>query len=313
MTRPRCFRNLSWSRINKRKKVQLTFHVSCTFCSFANRLNCIINMSDNQIIMLGTGNAIVTKCYNTCFILKTKNIKLLVDAGGGNGVLTQLEKSQVALADIHDMFITHAHTDHILGAVWIIRMVIHRMKDGEYNGIFRVYSHDRALKVLEQICQMTLPSKDLAFIGNRVLLCDIKSEDIFQVGDISLECFDILSTKEKQFGFRALLPGKRIVVCLGDEPYNEQNRRYVEDADWILCESFCLYNDRDIFKPYEKHHRTALEAGVLANRLNIKNLLLYHTEDRTLDTRKEAYMEEAKQNFRGRIFVPNDLEIIDID
>ena len=87
----------------------------------------------------------------------------------------------------------------------------------------------------------------------------------------------------------------------------------MEDADWLLCESFCLYNDRDIFKPYEKHHSTALEAGVLANRLNIKNLLLYHTEDRTLDTRKEAYMEEAKQNFRGSIFVPNDLEIIDID
>lgn len=27
-------------------------------------------MDENQIIMLGTGNAIVTKCYNTCFILK---------------------------------------------------------------------------------------------------------------------------------------------------------------------------------------------------------------------------------------------------
>lgn len=270
-------------------------------------------MSDNQIIILGTGNALVTKCYNTCFILKTKKTMVLVDAGGGNGILTQLEKSQIALTDIHDIFITHAHTDHILGAIWIIRMVIHRMKNGEYSGTFKVYSHDKALKVLEQICQMTLSKKDLSFIGNKVFLCHIKSEDTFQTGEINLKCFDILSTKEKQFGFQALLPNQRTVVCLGDEPYNEQNRHYVENADWLLCESFCLYKDRDIFKPYEKHHSTALEAGILANKLNVKNLLLYHTEDRTLNTRKDAYTEEAKQNFKGNIFVPDDLETIDIE
>ena len=86
-------------------------------------------MDENQIIMLGTGNAIVTKCYNTCFILKCDKTILLVDAGGGNGILTQLENAGVSLSDIHNMFITHAHTDHILGAIWIVRMVIQRMKD----------------------------------------------------------------------------------------------------------------------------------------------------------------------------------------
>lgn len=270
-------------------------------------------MSDNQIIMLGTGNAIATKCYNTCFILKTKKTMLLVDAGGGNGILAQLEKSQIALTDIHDMFITHAHTDHILGAVWIIRMVIHGMKNRKYDGIFRVYGHDKALDVLSKICQMTLPEKDLAYIGCTVFLCEIKSEDTFQVGDIGLECFDIFSTKEKQFGFCALLPDQKRVICLGDEPYREQSHRYVENADWLLCEAFCLYNDRDIFKPYEKHHSTALEAGILANNLNVKNLLLYHTEDKTLSIRKESYTEEATRNFAGQVFVPDDLETINLD
>lgn len=57
-------------------------------------------------------------------------------------------------------------------------------------------------------------------------------------------------------------------------------------ADWLLCEAFCLYDDRERFKPYEKHHSTALDAGRLASKLNVKNLLLYHTEDKTLATRK---------------------------
>lgn len=270
----------------------------------------VMESNNNRIIMLGTGNAIVSRCYNTCFILQTPQGMLLVDAGGGNGILSQLEKAQVALTDIHDMFITHAHTDHILGAVWVVRMVIHRMKNKVYNGTFTVYSHDKALHVLEQICRMTLPEKDLAYIGKSVFFHELKDKDCFQVNGMNMQCFDILSTKEKQFGFRALLPDGTTLVCLGDEPYNESNRCYVENADWLLCEAFCLYRDRNVFKPYEKHHSTALEAGALAEKLNVKNLLLYHTEDRNLATRKKDYAEEALRNFSGKVIVPDDLEIV---
>ena len=42
-----------------------------------------------EIIMLGTGSAMVTKCYNTCFALRNRNEYFLVDAGGGNGILSQ--------------------------------------------------------------------------------------------------------------------------------------------------------------------------------------------------------------------------------
>lgn len=262
--------------------------------------------------MLGTGNAIATRCYNTCFALKTAKGMLLVDAGGGNGILSQLEKAGIALTDIHDMFITHVHTDHILGAVWMVRMVIHRMKDKEYDGTLTIYSHGKALDTLERICRMTLAEKDLAFIGKSVLFHELNDKDCFRVGDMDLQCFDILSTKEKQFGFRALMPGGTVLVCLGDEPYNEGCRCYVENADWLLCEAFCLYKDRDVFKPYEKFHRTALEAGALAQELNVKNLLLYHTEDRNLSTRKSDYAEEARRHFKGKVFVPDDLETLTI-
>ena len=159
---------------------------------------------------------------------------------------------------------------------------------------------------------MTQPAKFTSLIGTSVLLHEVKDKDELSIGDIKLQCFDILYTKEKQFGFRALLPDGTTLACLGDEPYNESNKNYVENADWLLCEAFCLYKDRDIFKPYEKHHSTALEAGALADKLNVKNLLLYHTEDKSLATRKANYTEEAAQNFKGNIFVPYDLETINI-
>ena len=46
-----------------------------------------------KLIVLGTGNASVTKCYNTCSIIQDEKGKyFMIDAGGGNGILTQLEK-----------------------------------------------------------------------------------------------------------------------------------------------------------------------------------------------------------------------------
>ena len=255
----------------------------------------------NQITMLGTGNATVSQIYNTCFLLQTPSALMLVDAGGGNGILSQLKKVNVQISDIHHLFVTHAHTDHVLGVIWVIRMVA---QCKGYEGLLHVYGNDKVMKVIKTIIDMILAKKQLTKVAERVVFHQLEDGDCFEVRDMKLECFDIQSTKEKQFGFRAELPssdesGKPLVLaCLGD--------------DWMMCEAFCLYADRDTFKPYEKCHSTALDAGKLAEELGVKNLILYHTEEKTLANRKENYTREAAENFKGRIFVPDDLEVIEL-
>lgn len=275
-----------------------------------------MDKTTTQITMLGTGNATVSQIYNTCFVLQTPSTLMLVDAGGGNGILSQLKKVNVQISDIHHLFVTHAHTDHVLGVIWVIRMVA---QCKGYEGLLHVYGNDKVMKVIKTIIDMILAKKQLTKVAERVVFHLLEDGDCFEVGDMKLECFDIQSTKEKQFGFRAELPsssdesGKPLVLaCLGDEPYNEQNRRYIVGADWMMCEAFCLYADRDTFKPYEKCHSTALDAGKLAEELGVKNLILYHTEEKTLANRKENYTREAAKNFKGRIFVPDDLEVIEL-
>ena len=274
-----------------------------------------MDKTTTQITMLGTGNATVSQIYNTCFVLQTSSTLMLVDAGGGNGILSQLKKVNVQISDIHHLFVTHAHTDHVLGVIWVIRMVA---QCKGYEGLLHVYGNDKVMKVIKTIIDMILAKKQLAKVAERVVFHQLEDGDCFEVGGIKLECFDIQSAKEKQFGFRAELPssdesGKPLVLaCLGDEPYNEQNRRYIVGADWMMYEAFCLYADRDTFKPYEKCHSTALDAGKLAEELGVKNLILYHTEEKTLANRKENYTREAAENFKGGIFVPDDLEVIEL-
>jgi ribonuclease Z len=263
---------------------------------------------NNEIIFLGTGNALATRCFNTCFVICNNGKMMMVDAGGGNGILRQLELVGIERTEIQDLFVTHAHTDHILGVVWMMRMAL----QFQLPNPLRIWSHRKVLDVLTYICQQILPAKEAARIGTVVELHELHDGDYFEAAGMQLQCFDIRSTKELQYGFTAQLANGLKLVCLGDEPYNEANEQYVRGADWLMSEAFCLYADRDRFQPYEKHHSTVLDAARLATELKVKNLILYHTEDKTLETRRQKYVEEARSEYHGNVFVPDDLERIEI-
>ena len=262
-----------------------------------------------QLTMLGTGYALATRCYNTCFLLRSEDNLLMVDAGGGNQIFTQLERADCPVTSVHHLFLTHAHTDHVLGAVWVVRAVMQAVRQGRYEGAINVYGNAKVVGVLEWMCRNMLPSKLYSLLGDRVVLHVLTDGDAFTVGKWKLNAFDIRSTKESQYGFKVTFPGGKTLVCLGDEPYNEANREWTVGADWLLSEAFCLAADADRFHPYEKHHSTALDAARLATALGVANLVLYHTEDKTAN-RKETYTAEAQSEFTGHVFVPDDLETL---
>lgn len=149
-------------------------------------------------------------------------------------------------------------------------------------------------------------------MGERIRFDVVKSGDCRMVLGCPVTFFDIASTKAKQFGFTMQLLDGRKFTCVGDEPYNEVNYEYVKDSDWLLHEAFCLFDEADKFKPYEKHHSTVKEACQLAEELKVTNLLLYHTEETHLAERKRLYTEEGKRYYHGNLYVPDDLEIFEI-
>ncbi|MDD6291426.1 MAG: MBL fold metallo-hydrolase, partial [Lachnospiraceae bacterium] len=54
-----------------------------------------------ELYVIGTGNAMVTRCYNTCYALRKGEEFFLVDCGGGNTIMKKLEDMQIPLAHIH--------------------------------------------------------------------------------------------------------------------------------------------------------------------------------------------------------------------
>ena len=161
-----------------------------------------------------------------------------------------------------------------------------------------------------ELAEKLLQKKDVAFIGKRLHLICVADDESVSILSKKVTFFDIQSTKAKQFGFCMELGNGEKLTCCGDEPYNPCEKQYAENSTWLLHEAFCLESEADIFHPYEKHHSTVAEASKLAEELHVKNLLLYHTEDKNLLLRKELYQNEGRKYFNGTIFVPEDLETL---
>lgn len=265
-----------------------------------------------RLIILGTGNAAVTRCYNTCFAIQKDEEFFLVDTGGGNGILTQLEKSGIPLEQIREIFISHEHTDHLLGLIWLIRMIATQISKGKYQGNLLIHCHKQLKKTILTIVKLTIQDKFVKIIGERILFNDIRNGKTEEILGYKVTFFDILSTKTKQFGFTMNLNNEKKLTFLGDEPYREHEYPYAYQSDWLLHEAFCLYSEREQFLPYEKDHTTVKEACEIGEQLAVANLILYHTEDRNLEKREALYCEEGRAYYSGNLLVPNDLSIFDL-
>lgn len=267
-----------------------------------------------QLIFLGTGAAMATECYNACFLLRTPDDEyFLTDAGGGNGILRQMKRAEIPFERLRCMFVTHGHSDHIMGTVWVIRRIASLMNKDFYGGEFHIYCHDVACEIIEMMAQMLLTRAELAQYGKRIRLHEIHDGEQVSFLNMKLTAFDIRSSKAKQFGYRLRFANRHSLVCLGDEPYNERCRAFVEKADWLVSEAFCLEADKEKFRAAEKNHGTVKESAINAEKVAVKHLVLYHTVDTTLERRKELYTAEASEHFHGEVYVPDDLDVIDMD
>lgn len=266
-----------------------------------------------KLITLGTGAAMVEELYNTCFVLDNgENGKMLIDTGGGNQILYRLKKANINLSDVHDIFMTHKHTDHILGILWIIRKVEGLISKNKYIGNLTIYCHKELEEIIRTLCALTLKKRFIELLDNRIIFKALKDREEVNVIGAKLTALDIKAKSDMQYGFKLEWDENRSLVFSGDEPLAEDLYDITVNAEYLFHEAFCLDSDADIYTPYKFNHDTAKSAAEKAKLLNVKNLLLWHTREEYGNTRREKFKAEAEKYFDGNILVPNDLEVIEL-
>lgn len=264
-----------------------------------------------QLIWLGTGCGDTEDLYNTCFAIKNENGDFLVDTGGSIEIVKRLKKANISLKEIKHIFISHNHTDHILGLIWMFKKIYVLLQSENIETKINIYCNDVVYKSIIEVSKHVLSEKLTKKVFSIIDFHILNSEDKVEINGIEYTFFDINARGTKQFGFECIIQGKRLVF-LGDETLNTNLCERVRNADYVMHEAFCLDSEENIFHAYEKNHSTVKSACEVMNSLNVKNLILYHTEESHGNERKKLYTQEAEQTFKGNIYVPDELDIIEI-
>lgn len=270
-----------------------------------------------QLYVLGTGNATAVQSYNTCFVLKDADELFLTDSGGGNGILKRLADMDISLEQVQHVFISHRHMDHCLGILWIIRVMVVKMEKNEYKGKLRIYGPKDVLEMLDGFCREMLREKFYRMIGKYIYFIPVSPGETKEIYSWQVTFFDIGSKKTLQYGYRLRLKSGKELVFTGDEPLNQQTMEFGRGADWLLREVLCCHEEESVFHAYEKKHATVKEACEEAVRMQVKNAVLWHLEDKTdKRIRKQKYLSET-QKWLGskdtpKIYVPDDGDVIDL-
>ena len=266
----------------------------------------------DKIIMLGTGNGGTIDLYNTCFVIKNENGNFLIDTGGSIEIIKRLNQVDIDYKSIRHIFISHSHTDHILGIFWLFKKISRNVMHGDIKEKINLYCNDTVYESIKEVAKYILPEKLMNAIYSIVDFKVLNDGDKYNINGIDYTFFDIQAKGTKQFGFECSLNDKRLAF-LGDETLNPNLYDRIKGSDYVMHAAFCLDSEENIFHAYEKNHSTTKSVSEVMNILEVKNLILYHTEESHKEKRKELYTKEAQEFFNGNVIVPNDLEIIEIN
>ena len=164
--------------------------------------------------------------------------------------------------------------------------------------------------IIRQQIYSILRKSQQKFLDKRIFINIIDNHEKVKILNYDVEVLDIIAKSDKQYGFKTILNNGKSLAFLGDEPLDEKLYDDVKNIDYLLHEAFCLESEADKYKPREKNHNTVKSASIKAQNIGAKNLVLWHTQENLGINRKEIYLKEAKENFNGNVYVPNDLDEI---
>lgn len=253
-------------------------------------------MDENKIIMLGTGNGATIDLYNTCFVINNINGNFLIDTGGSIEIIRNLNKVNIDFTKIKNIFISHSHTDHIFGFVWIFKKLYSYITKGTIEENINVYCNDVVYDTIIKLIDLSIPKGISDKVYSKINFIILNDGNKHVINGVEYSFIDIQARGTKQFGFICELNNKKFAF-LGDETINESLYNKIEGFDYVMHEAFCLDSEDEIFHASEKNHSTAKNASMIMNNLSVKNLILYHTEESHREKRKELYTKEAQEYF----------------
>ena len=174
----------------------------------------------------------------------------LVDTGGGIEIINRLKAAQINYRDLRHIFISHSHTDHILGLFWLFKKLSRDFMHGEITEKINIYCNDVVYTAIREVAKYILPQKLIDAIYKNVEFKVLNDGDKYNIYGVDYTFFDLQARGTKLTGFECELNNKKFAF-LGDETLNPNLYERIKGYDYVMHEAFCLDSEENTFLAYE--------------------------------------------------------------
>lgn len=257
-----------------------------------------------QLVFLGTAAGMPFASNSSALLIESSPVCLLLDTSGGYTIFRAFHDTGRDPLSITHIFISHHDADHILGIVPLVRLFSTDTKERT------VYCSRETKAAIDAIFTHTA-RRHFDKLKDRLHFEVLSDGQRATFDGHTLTAFDLNSSKTPQLGCSITFPDQKRIVFTGDEPLKEHCLGHATECDILIHEAACTSDTVKHFKPYEKQQGTARGAGHNAAHIGAGTLALFHMEDETLATRKEAYLADVlASGFGGNVFVPMDYDAL---
>ena len=247
-----------------------------------------------SVTILGNNSAVPAyERLPTSQLINVDGQKFLVDCGEGTQL--QLMRYKIKYSRISHIFISHLHGDHYFGLIGLINSfgLLNRQQD-----LF-VFGPPPLKKILElqlQVASTRLPfSLHIKEISGPGMLLETDEIEVSCFAtDHRITCYGFSFCEKTVSRKRLAAHGKprRYAYC-ADTRYTESLLPHITQYDLIYHEA--TYLDDQHEKAELRYHSTAKQAAQLAQKAQVKRLLLGHFSSQY--ERLDAFEQEAREVF----------------
>jgi ribonuclease Z len=258
-----------------------------------------------KLTFLGTAAAVSSdKRDNTALLLKTNKEIFLIDCPGSP--VYKLTKAGFDFRKIDRIIFTHSHPDHIYG----LPSLLHSQY--KLNNKVEIYARRGVIKIIKSLVKVHKLEDRSKF--PQIIYEEISAElnkPFYMSEDLSIYAFGVKHSPDS-LGFKFLFENGKSLIYSGDTAYSEKILKASKDADYLIHDCFSPSRFFNIYEELKKEHTDSLSLGRLAKEANVKLLIPIHfcTE---LNFSFKEIIGEIKENFKGRIIIPEDFDSLKLD
>jgi len=252
----------------------------------------------------------------------------LVEVGGqkfifdaGRGAMQRLYQLGIPFGDISGLFLTHHHSDHVVGFVdlWLTGWIGRPW--GQRVCPLPVYGPEGTQQMMEHLplafhVDIRVRQKNYGPDGAKLDAHEIRQGVVFERDGIKISAFEVDHGGEElpAFGYRIDYQGRSAVLS-GDTTFNENLIHHARGADLLVHEVTALAGsaaeDPQQLKRIGANHTTPEQAGEVFARVRPKlavynHLLLFGA------ARPEALIPATRKKYHGPLVVGEDLLQLEI-